>query len=219
MIHTIVPGILEKNWEEIERKIELVLPFADTIHIDLIDGKFVDNQTFFDPTPFKKYTGKVLFELHMMVVEPEQYLKPWADVGFRRFYGHVEHMSDQVSFVAQGQLLGEVGLALDGDTPVSTVTVPLDDVDCMLIYTSGRVGFSGPPFQVDRLEKIKTLRSQSETLFIEVDGGVTDETLPLALRQGANAFVSTSFLYNKGSIDEQYKKLHNASLSLLRSSS
>ncbi|MBI2622555.1 MAG: hypothetical protein HYW64_00450 [Candidatus Levybacteria bacterium] len=117
----IIPGILEKDWSEIERKIELVRPFAKTIHIDILDRKFAPNTTFLDPLPFAKYTlpssGQAFpssgqapfFELHMMVEEPIQYLKPFADAGFKRFLGHIEKMSDQAEFVAQGQLLGEVG--------------------------------------------------------------------------------------------------------------
>src|SRR5947209_3533755 len=109
----IIPGILEQEWSEIERKIELVRPFARTIHIDLLDGEFAPNKTFADPTPFAKYTKDIAFELHMMVDEPIKHLERWAEVGFRRFIGHIEKMSDQAEFVAQGQLLGEVGLAVD----------------------------------------------------------------------------------------------------------
>ena len=81
----VIPGILEKDWSEIERKIEIVKPFISTIHIDIIDGKFAPNTTFIDPLPFKKFTlplsGQALFfELHMMVDNPIAYLKPFADV-------------------------------------------------------------------------------------------------------------------------------------------
>src|SRR4030043_2163899 len=94
----------------------LALSFSKNIHIDIIDGKFAPNTTFLNPGPFSKYTKDADFELHMMVEEPINYLKPWAQVGFKRFIGHIEKMSDQTDFVAQGQLLGEVGLAIDGPT-------------------------------------------------------------------------------------------------------
>ena len=57
----VIPGILEKQWSEIERKIEIVKPFAKSIHIDIIDGKFAPNITFLDPTPFAKYTKDIFF--------------------------------------------------------------------------------------------------------------------------------------------------------------
>src|SRR5689334_22078813 len=106
----ILPGILEKEWNAIESKIHTIKPFSNTIHVDLLDGKFAPNTTLLDPTPFKKYSNDFTLELHMMVDNPIQYLKPFADAGFKRFVGHVEKMPDQVAFVAEAQLYGEVGL-------------------------------------------------------------------------------------------------------------
>ena len=99
----VIPGILEKSWNEIERRIAIVKPFASAIHIDIIDGKFTPNITFIDHLPFKKFTSDLFFELHMMVENPIQYLKPFADVGFKRFLGHVEKMPDQEEFVAKAR--------------------------------------------------------------------------------------------------------------------
>src|ERR1051326_648316 len=114
--HQIIPGILEQDWSAIEKKIVLVKPFANTIHIDLLDGIFAPSKTFFDPTSFKKYSQDTFFELHMMVDNPVQYLQAWADAGIKRFIGQIEKMPDIAEFVAQGELLGEVGLALDTQT-------------------------------------------------------------------------------------------------------
>ncbi|MBI2033014.1 MAG: hypothetical protein HYT10_00920 [Candidatus Levybacteria bacterium] len=209
----IIPGILEKEWSEIERKIELVLPFAKTIHIDLLDGKFVDNITLMDPEPFKKYTSEIFFEVHMMVEEPIQYLQSFADAGFKRFLGHIEKMSDISEFVAKGQLLGEVGLAIDGPTAFGKSPVPFEDVDCLLFYTSQQVGFSGPPFLPERLEKVKTARrlaTENNLPFfpIEVDGGVNENTIVLAKDTGVTRFVTTSFLF-RGNPKEQYTLLES----------
>ena len=203
-MHEIIPGILEKEWSEIERKIELVRPFAKTIHIDIIDGKFAPNTTFIDPKPFLKYSKDIFFELHMMVEEPINYLKPWAEAGFRRFLGHVEKMSNQEEFLAQGQLLGEVGLALDGPTPVDGLNVPLDDLDALLVMTI-KAGLSGQEFMSEHLEKIKMF-SQNTWVPIEVDGGINDKAINEASESGATRFVSTSFLF-KGDPLKQYKIL------------
>lgn len=187
----LIPGILEKEWVEIERKIELVRPFAKSVHIDILDGKFAPNTTFLDPAPFKKYSPELFLELHMMVEEPIQYLKPFADAGFKRFLGHIEKMSDQTEFVAEGQLLGEVGLAIDGPTSVEALKVPISDLDCLLIMTI-TAGFSGQQFNPLHLEKVKHFRSQT-SIPIEVDGGVKDTTIKLAKDAGATRFVATSF--------------------------
>lgn len=190
----VIPGILEHDWREVERKIELAKGFAKTIHIDIEDGKLTSNKTFLDPEPFKKYTPFVFFELHMMVEEPALYLKSWAEAGFRRFLGHIEKMSDQEEFVAQGQLLGEVGLALDGPTTLDSIQVPLDDLDTLLIYTAEHVGFSGLQLLPERLEKITALRAKT-ALPIEVDGGINESSIVRSKQAGATRFISTSYIF------------------------
>lgn len=205
----VIPGILEQSWEEIERKIVQVSPLVKTIHIDIVDGKFADNVTFLDPKPFKKYTGEFFFELHMMVEEPVEYLDDWAASGFRRFLGHIEKMKSQVDFVAQGQRLGEVGLAIDGVTDVRQLQVPLQDLDALLIMTI-KAGFSGQEFMVESLAKVRTIREQSTTLPIEVDGGINPQTLRQALHCGVNRFVSTSFLFASGNMQAAFNQLEQS---------
>ena len=202
----VIPGILEKEWVEIERKINLVKSFAKTIHIDIIDGKFAPNTTFIEPSPFKKFTSDLFFELHMMVENPIQYLKPFAGAGFKRFLGHIEKMSDQEEFIAQGQLLGEVGLAIDGPTDLSSIKVPYGDLDCVLIMTI-KAGESGQMFNPQCLDKIKILKPASQRgeqvqddkgleFPIEVDGGINDRTIIEAKNAGATRFIANSFIFN-----------------------
>lgn len=201
----IIPGILEKDWEPIERKIELVKPFAKTIHIDIIDGKFASNTTFLDPKPFVKYTKDIFFELHMMVDDPIQYLKPWAEVGFRRFLGHVEKIPKQTEFVAEGQLLGEVGLVVDALTSIDQIKVPLDDLDAILIMTV-KAGLSGQTFLPESLEKVRLLKPKT-WIPIEVDGGINSTTFLKSKKSGATRFVTTSSIFNSDNPFDQYKKL------------
>ena len=202
----IIPGILEKEWTEIERKINLVKSFARVVHIDIIDGKFTPNTTFLDPTPFAKYSKDLLFEVHLMVEEPIQYLKPYATAGFKRFLGHLEKMSDQVEFVAQGELLGEVGLAIDGPTDLSAVKVPYTDLDSILIMTI-KAGESGQMFVTDYLKKVEILRSAQNDIKVEVDGGINDKTIVEAHNAGATRFVANSFIFSSQNPQAQYQVL------------
>jgi ribulose-phosphate 3-epimerase len=188
------PGTENKAFSEVEQKISLVRPFTKTIHIDIVDGKFAPHKTLMDPALFAPYTKDILFEIHLMVEDPIHYLKPWADAGFQRFIGQVEKMSDQIEFVAQAQLLGEVALALDKHTPVDNLKVSMEDLDALLIMTI-QAGRSGQQFEETLLEKVKQLRERTD-LPIEVDGGINDETIELAAAAGANRFVVTSFLFN-----------------------
>lgn len=202
----IIPGILEKTWEEIEIKIKLLAPFAKTLHIDIADGIVANNITFLDPKPFVKYKDQFLLEVHMMVEEPIRYLQSFYDAGFKRFIGHVEKMGSQEEFVAKGQLLGEVGLSLDGPTPIEAIKVSYDDLDVLHCYISEKIGFAGPPMLPERLEKVKLLRSKSN-IPIEVDGGVKDTTIEQIKNAGATRFVSTSFISSAQDPQAAYNKL------------
>lgn len=206
-MNEVIPGILENDWHSIEQKLERLKPFARSVHIDIVDGKFANNTTFLDPEPFKKYEKDFLLELHMMVENPIDYLKPWADCGFQRFLGHIEKMDDPVEFVSKGQLLGEVGLAIDGPTNIDVLgDLNLNDLDCLLIMTIN-AGFSGQEFKPELLDKVRKIKAKFSFLNVEVDGGVNNETIIKAKDAGANRFVTTSHLYKSDDIEEEFKRL------------
>lgn len=202
----VIPGILEQSWDAIEAKLEQIKTFTNTVHIDIIDGKFADNRTFLDPVPFKKYSGSLFLELHMMVEEPADLIEEWGKAGFKRFLGHIEHMSSQKEFVEQAKKYGEAGLALDGPTHVSAIKTDLNTLDTILVYTSNRVGFSGPPLMDDRLDKVHHLKRLAKAP-IEVDGGISDRTIVRARIAGADRFVATSFIWRSENPAGQYQKL------------
>lgn len=215
------PGTENKEFAEIEKKIELVKSFVRTIHIDVCDGKFAPNVTFSDPEPFKRFTNVLpedesgwstgekglYFEIHLMVEDPIKDIKKWADAGFRRFIGQIEKMPDQEAFIAEAQMFGEVGLAIDGPTSLESIKVNYDDLDVVLFYTGEKAGVSGATLHEDRLEKVKALRKLQEYIPIEVDGGINDETIAVAYEAGVTRFVTTGFLFGLNSPEEQYKLL------------
>lgn len=200
----IIPTILEKNWEEIEKKFEIYKGFAKSVHIDFLDGKFDDNTTFLDPEPFSKYSEYFNLEAHLMVDEPVNYVEKLSKAGFKTFLGHIEKMKDQVEFVARAQELGEVGLALDIDTLVSEIEVSLEDLDRVLLM-GVHLGASGRPFDDRVVEKVKEL-AEKGFKNIEIDGGVSDETLPILKQNGASMFCVNSFLF-KGDPKKQFRLL------------
>ncbi len=201
------PGTENKNWEDIEDRLNRIKPFAKSIHIDVLDGKFAPNTTFSDASKFSGFTKETLFEVHLMVDNPVQYLKTWADAGFRRFIGQIEKMPDPIEFVAQGQLLGEVGIAVDGPTGLEVLNnLNLNDLDCLLIMTIN-AGFSGQEFQPEMLDKVRTMKEKYPYLTIEVDGGINENTIVDSKKAGASRFVTTSTLYKADDISEEFKKL------------
>ncbi|HUQ84885.1 MAG TPA: hypothetical protein VM077_01035 [Candidatus Limnocylindrales bacterium] len=203
------PGTADKDFEAIEKKLQDVKGFARVIHIDIIDGKFADNKTFSEPAPFAKYSKDFIFEVHLMVHEPINYLKSFADAGFQRFIGQIEKMSDQAEFVAQAQILGEAGLAIDLDTPVRDIKVQLDDLDTILVMAV-KAGFSGQEFNDDALVKIEELKELTDVP-IEVDGGINERTIHITKNLGASRFVATSFLFDSDkSPEEQFRLLKDS---------
>ncbi len=203
------PGTQDKDFEAIEKKLLAVKGIARSIHIDVIDGKFAKNTTFSDPAPFAKYAKDFVFEVHLMVDEPINYLKPFAQAGFQRFIGQIEKMSDQAEFVAQAQLLGNAGLAIDLHTGVSAIKVPLGDLDTILVM-GVQAGFSGQAFNDDALVKIEELKEKTDAP-IEVDGGINERTIHIVKNLGATRFIATSFVFGaEKSPEEQYRLLEES---------
>lgn len=207
----VIPGILEKDWSEIEQKLNLVKSFAKTVQIDIIDGKFAPNATFLDPKPFAKYAKDLFLEVHLMVEDPIQYLDSFAKAGFKRFIGHIEKMPDQKEFIVKGEELGEIGLAVDGPTPLNLIKVPYQDLDCLLLMAV-KAGQSGQIFNPEYLKKIETLRSDENNLQIpiEVDGGINCETMLSARDKGIDRFVSTNFIFGAENPQEQFNLLNSS---------
>lgn len=206
-MYEVIPGILEKDWESIERKLEIVRPFAKSIHLDLLDGIFAPNTTFLDPGPFKKYSNDFFFELHMMVDDPIKYLEAWSQAGIKRFVAHIEKMPNQEEFVKKAKEYGvQVGLAIDGPTSIFKLKVPINKLDMVLVMTI-TAGFSGQAFNPEHLGKVRFIRSKSEKVGIEVDGGVNDVTAVLAKEAGVNIFAATSFIYKSENPKEQFRIL------------
>lgn len=200
----IIPAILENNWEDLQKKLDISCRFAKTVHIDFIDGEFVNNKNYLELDNFAEYKQKVDLEAHLMVKEPIDYLEKLEKAGFSNFIGHVEHMSDQVEFVTKGEELGGVGLALDLETPLNSIEIPLDDLDQILLMCV-RAGKSGQDFNHGILSKIERLRKRYYGK-IEVDGGINNETLLLAKKAGANNFCVTTALFKEDPSTE-YEKL------------
>lgn len=142
-----------------------------------------------------------------MTENPTQYVKPLAAVGFKRFLGHIEKMQDIDEFIAEGEIYGEVGLALDIDTPVGSIAIPFDDIDVILIMAA-KAGKSGQAFSQSVLLKIAELRGKT-TIPIEVDCGINDESIVAARVSGANRFVTDSFIFDSPDPLNSFEKLQS----------
>ena len=204
-MHDVIPGILEKDSLEIEKKLSLVKRFSQKVHIDVLDGKFSQDLSFIDPTFFKKYENEFFMEVHLMVENPASYVKTFAQNGFKRFLGHIEKMKNLDEFIAEGQIFGEVGIALDIDTKIESLSLNYDDLDTILLM-GVKAGKSGQTFMSDVLGKIRELRAKTN-LPIEIDGGINEQTLIDCKLEGATRFVATSYIFNDKDPMQAYERL------------
>lgn len=192
----VIPGILEKEWAPIEEKLRLVSGLVEWAQVDVADNTLVPNETFVEFAKLDKLGqfDQLNFEAHLMVANPEKYIKPLVDAGFKRLIFHVE-CNDPRVFLEQAKYENvEVGIAIDAGTPIETVEPFLEEADMVLVMTI-EAGFSGQEFMSETVEKIKTIHENFPDLPIEVDGGINDKTAKFARDAGATRLVSTSFLF------------------------
>jgi len=190
----IIHGILEKERERHEERLGLVEGFVDWAQIDFADNTIVPNATFLDFARFVPLAKQISLEAHLMVANPEKYIKSLVDAGFKRIIAHVEAHDPRLFLDAVKHEEVEVGIAIDGPTEFETVEPFLEEVDFVLVMTV-EAGFSGAAFLPECVEKIKSIHSYLPDLPIEVDGGITDATARLVKEAGATRLVSTSFLF------------------------
>lgn len=184
---------------------------ADYIHIDVMDGMFVPSISFGMPVvaSLRRATKKV-FDVHMMVQDPERYLKDFADCGADSITVHAEccrHLDRTLQEIRELGL--RAGVALNPATPLQQLDYVLDKADMVLLMTVNP-GFGGQAFIGSSLGKIRALRSRLEAegrrIDIEVDGGINRKTLPQVLEAGANVIVAGSAVFG-GDIRKNVEEL------------
>lgn len=191
----IIPGILEKDFAEIKRKIALVESDVDWIQIDLLDGTLFPNYTFTALEKFQALRPHAKLELHLMTDFSSRWLAKTPRPPFKRVIAHFEADEPLDIFIQQAKLKEfEVGVALDLASPVSRLEEILSYVDAVLVM-GVNAGFSGQRFSEEALAKIAWVKRRFPHLFVEVDGGMNVVTAKQAVKAGADGIITTSFIF------------------------
>lgn len=205
MTRVIIPGIQEKAFPEIKRKIHLVEPFVNWVQIDVTDKTLTENESFRNPSEFEKINTKVNLEVHLMTMHAASEAKDWIKAGFKRAIVQIESANPEK--FANGENNGvEKGLALDGPSGIEQLLPYISKIDFVLIMMY-KTGPSGQIFEPVQLEKVRYLRQRYPKLPIEVDGGINSETILLAEKAGTDRFVATSAIFKSDNIENAIKEL------------
>jgi len=205
----VAPSILSADFSKLAEEVQKVEKAgSEYIHIDIMDGHFVPNLTM-GPCVVSSLRphSKAVFDVHLMIENPEKYVESFAKSGADILTVHYETAKDIKSLINQIKSLGvKVGLTINPPTPVEVILPYVDDVDMVLIMTVNP-GFGGQSLIEDCLDKIRFLRKRYPELDIEVDGGVKLDNLDKVIQAGANIIVAGSAVFNAESPEEVVKAI------------
>lgn len=216
----LAPSILAADFTKLgEQMKETEREGAQYIHFDVMDGKFVPSISFGMPVIKSiRKESKMFFDVHLMVTEPERYIRDFVECGADSITVHAEACEDLERTIELIRAAGvKVGVSIKPATPVNDISHLLDEVDMVLIMTV-QPGFGGQKYLEECTEKIKELRElideEGLDTQIQVDGGINAETLSTVMEAGANLIVAGSYAFRENlaeSVQDIHKKMEEIS--------
>ncbi|NLL78244.1 MAG: ribulose-phosphate 3-epimerase [Clostridiales bacterium] len=216
------PSILAADFAVLGQQIkEADQAGAQYIHIDVMDGVFVPSISFGMPviSAIRKVTGKI-FDVHLMIVEPERYLQEFAACGADLITFHLEATDHADSVIDRIHELGlKAGLSIKPGTPVEAVKPYLPKLDMVLVMTV-EPGFGGQKYieaSTERIRKVrKMITDMGVSVDVQVDGGITKDNVHVVLEAGANVIVAGSAVFRgdiaanvRGFLEQDKKKVES----------
>ncbi len=196
---SVLPSLLLCDFGDLNSELQrLDAAGTQVLHLDVMDGHFVPNMTYGMPIVegLQRHTDMPL-DVHLMISNPLQYAQAFVDAGADMLTFHVEAVDDAAAAAKKIRDMGvAVGVALNPDTPLSSVSDCLDHVD-MALAMSVNAGFGGQKFNPIALEKLSAIRSSHPELLLQIDGGINLDTIGSARAAGCDLFVVGSAIFRQ----------------------
>ena len=194
----IAPSILSADRNKLNEEVKEIENFAELVHVDIMDGRFVPVTTF-KAEEIKKIKTKLPKDVHLMVKHPlkDGFIDDYIDAGASSITIHEEakdNINECIEYIKNKGL--KVAISINPPTPLEKIKPYLDKVDMALVM-SVNPGHGGQKFIPEVLEKIKELRKLKPRLDIEIDGGISKDTIKKAVDAGANIIVAGSAVFGK----------------------
>ncbi len=203
----VIPTIIAKDFQELQEKVRKVEPYVEWIQLDVMDGQFVDNATWNNPTDLSDLKTNLKLEAHLMISNPEEHLDEWIASGVKRIIIHFESTKQPGEVIRRIKQAGlEAGLAINPETPAEVVDDFINQLDSILVMTV-RPGRGGQRFLEETLDKVKDLRSKYQDVNIGVDGGINSETAPRVIEAGANLLAAGTAIFQSNNIEQTINEL------------
>ena len=199
----ILPAVIASDQQGLDEMLDKVKGFAENIMLDLMDGKFVPASSLDFPMKLPKGPR---YQFHVMAVDPiERMMKAPDEVDAVVLHAEsLESLDDAIQAAKKKGV--KLFIALNPETGIDAVKPHLDELDGVLIM-SVHPGQYGAKFLPEQLEKVKSIRAISNTITIEVDGGMNDKSMGKAVAAGANQIASGSFIMKNSDPEAAYNSL------------